>query len=86
MKAKITQDDAINWWLYKYHNTTVEKVFNEGTFIGLQFYEKYTVTQEQHDEWYDWFIRTVAREYKCSLKRAKKITAFDYLNVAPSIK
>ena len=92
MRNKVNVEDLINWWLEKYHNTDLDKVFEDNPewednpqTHSREFYQKYPVTQEQHDEWEKW-----AKEY------TKKVTGvkgklFDnswgwtYLNCAPNI-
>jgi len=114
MKPELTEEEFINWWLKKYHNTDlngVRKAHPKWTksekrkpkpkyfpywlwylFIKdinkytRDFYKTYAVTQEQHDEWYEWAINRIAKYYRYSKKRAKRMFCWDYLNVAPSIK
>jgi len=90
---KISSDELINWWLEKYHNTNVDKILKENPEWEKnpeehtrEFYKKYEVTEEQHDEWHKWAISTIAKKYKWSKEYARKQFAFPYLNVAPSIK
>lgn len=90
-KPKSTQDDFINKWLGDYHNTSIAQILEEypewakePTKHSRDFYQKYKVTKAQHDEWYDWFIETIMKEYRMSKKAAKRATCFVTLNVAPS--
>jgi hypothetical protein len=95
MKRKqATQNDLINWWLEKYHNTNTEKVLKDHPEWDVEskewdsrtFYDTYPCTQEQHDEWYDWAIETVMKDYGIrSKKYAERSFAFTYLNVSPKI-
>ena len=60
-----------------------------GELRGLfsrQFYDKYQVTQEQHDEWNEWAIKAIAKNTGMSLKYVKQSWGFTYLNVSPKIK
>jgi len=93
MKAKITEEEAINWWLEKYHNTNLAKVMeshpewrDNPPSHAREFYREYEVTQEQHDEWHEWFIALVMKRYRIGRKLAERRTCFDYLNISPSIK
>lgn len=66
MKRKeLRGDDLVNWWLSKYHNTTLDQIQKEHPELtdSYDFYTRYAVTQEQHDEWEKW-----AKEYvrKCT--------------------
>ena len=88
MKNKLTQEFIINGWLEKYHGITVKELCDKEPELAKSpdWYKKYAVTQAQHDEWYDWAIRLLAKQNKMSLMRTKHNFAFDYLNCAPSIK
>jgi hypothetical protein len=87
MKPKITQSELVNWWLEKYHGVTVEQVREEHPdWTYRDFFPAYQVTQEQHDEWYEWAITTIMKRYRYSKRRAKREFTFPYLNVAPSVK
>ena len=93
MKAKLTETEIIDWWLDKYHNTNLDKVKRDHPEWekdpekhSRDFYQTYAVTTEQHNEWYDWFIKRVMKHYKIGKKRAIKDTAIDYLNVSPTVK
>ena len=88
MKTKLTANDLMNWWLKKYHNTTIEEQMENEEYQkdnGL-FYQANKVTQAQHDEWYDWAIRALAKQYRWSLKYTKRAFAITYLNVSPTVK
>jgi len=85
---KATGNEYINQWL-KYHDTTIEEVIKEHPEWqenSREFYQAYPVTQEQHDEWYEWAIQTVMKEYRMGRKRAKKEFCFPYLDLAPNVK
>ena len=91
MKAKLTEEEFVNWWLTEYHDTNLNEVrvshpqWKDSSY-SREFYEAYPVTQEQHDEWYEWAIERLMKHYKISKKRAKKDFSFPYLNVSPLIK
>lgn len=92
-KKEMTERECIDWWLKKYHNTTLKDVedthpewLKDPQKHTRDFYEAYAVTQEQHDEWHEWFLSEVMKRFKYSKKLARRRTAFDYLNVSPSIK
>lgn len=87
-KPKTTLDEFTNWWLNKYHNTSLDELLKTQTDLmyTLAWYKKYPVTPEQHDEWYDWAIATVCKEYRMSAKMAKRQFVFAYLNCAPCVK
>ena len=92
MRKLVEQEDLINWWLEKYHNTNLKQVekdhpewMDNPKAHTREFYSTHPVTQEQHDEWEKW-----AKEY------TKKVTGvkgklFDrgwcwvYLDCSPQI-
>lgn len=89
MKRKeLTQEQLINGWLQKYHNiSVVELIEKEPELVKTSdWFEKYAVSQEQHDEWYEWAIEQVCKYFRCGKKHAKRAFAFDYLNIAPAVK
>ena len=66
--------ELLNLWLEKYHNITLEKVLEENPKWAAEpqkytrdFYEKYLVTQEQHDEWEKEAKELLKKKYKISL-------------------
>lgn len=90
--SKLTQDDLINKWLGDYHNTSLTQVLEENPEWAADpekhtrdFYQKYQVTQAQHDEWHSWMIDTIAKDFKCSKKYARRSSWAIYLNTAPNI-
>jgi len=89
---KITEEDLINLWLEKYHNTNIETILEENPTWKenpnehtREFYEKYKVTQEQHDEW----VIEAKELLRVKLRRSKKYIDKTwwsvYLNCSPSI-
>jgi hypothetical protein len=87
MRKELDAEDFYNAWLYKYHNITVRELIEKEPELckTSAWYRKYAVTQEQHDEWYDWAITKIAKHRRCSKKIAKKLFCFEYLNLSPSI-
>ena len=89
---KLTMDDVVNWWLDKYHNTNIKKVISDhpewdmDNFDSHIFYEEYQVTQEQHDEWREWLVKRLMKEYKLPRKAVEKSLWSIYLNSAPMVK
>jgi hypothetical protein len=89
MKRKeLNAEDFYNYWLVKFHNITVKELMEKEPELvkSPDWYKKYAVTQEQHDEWYTWAIDTIAKYYRCGKKVAKRRFVWDYLNLSPSIK
>jgi len=88
MKKLLEKDFIMDWWLEKYHGITCNWLRkNEPELIKTpDWYKKYTVTQEQHDTWYNWAIDYMAKYYRISKKVTKRRFCFDYLDCSPSIK
>jgi len=91
-KPKITETDLLNLWLEKYHNTNIEKILEENPTWKenpdahtREFYEKYQLTQEQHDEW----VIEAKELLRVKLRRSKKYIDKTwwsvYLNCSPQI-
>lgn len=82
-------DKLVNGWL-KYHNTTLDEVrknYDENDpKIAAKFLKDYAVTQQQHDEWYEWMKKTVAKEMKLSKKYVERGCWAIYLNTSPMVK
>lgn len=78
----------MDWWLNKYHNISIQWLMeNEPELCkSPDWYKKYAVTEEQHDEWYNWAIDYMSKYYKMSKKMTKKRFCFDYLNCSPTVK
>jgi len=86
-KKELTEEMIVNWWLSKYHNTTLDEVFNKHPdWTNVEFYPAFEVTQEQHDEWYEWMIKELMKYFHCGKKYAQKNSWIIYLNTSPSIK
>jgi hypothetical protein len=92
-KKQLTEEDLINWWLTKYHNTTVagvQKLHPDWThdnpkFDSRMFYEAYQVTEAQHDEWRAWAVEEYRKSFKLSKKGAERGFCWIYLNTAPMV-
>ena len=87
-KKPLQEEDFYNWWLTKYHNTTVREILKKEPELckSADWYKKYAVSQEEHDAWYEWAIATVAKHFACPKKIAKKLFGINYLNLSPSVK
>ena len=92
MKARLTEELFVNWWLEKYHDTNLDKVLenhpewqDDPPSHSREFYAAYTVTDEQHDEWYAWAIQKVMKHYRYGKKRAERDFCLPYLDVSPMV-
>lgn len=92
MRKTVDEKDLVNWWLEKYHNTNIDKVLEENPEWKenpqehtREFYEKYKVTQEQHDEWEKWAKEHIRKVTKYPKKMIDKGWWAVYLNCSPSI-
>ena len=85
---ELTKDDCMNWWLERYHDTNLKQIKDKHPELledSQGFYDTYKVTQEQHDEWYDWFIDAFSKHCKMSKELAERYSGFTYLDVSPTI-
>jgi hypothetical protein len=85
-------EELLDLWLVKYHNTTMQKVREEHTEWmenpqehTRDFYQKYAVTQEQHDEWEKEAKLLLRKKYRISKWMVEKGWWSVYLNCSPSI-
>jgi len=87
MKAQLSAEEIMNWWLEKYHGITVQwLVDNEPELIKTpEWYKKYPVTQQQHDEWYNWAIGHITKHYGWSKRYTKRQFMWQYLNLSPTV-
>jgi hypothetical protein len=83
----LSEEYFINYWLKKWHNTSIEELLvTDPDIHSGSWYKKYPVTQEQHDEWHEWALGVLMNKFKCGRKKAERGFSFTYLNVAPTIK
>lgn len=86
-KLKITEDDLINGWMVKYHGLSLAEAYERQPWTNeKEFYDRYPVTQEQHDEWREWMYATLTKETKLPRKYVERSGSFIYLNCSPKIK
>ena len=90
--SKINTTKLINWWLDKYHNTTLDEVKkdhpewdeNPENFTW-DFYNTYKITQEQYDEWEIWAKDYIIKTMKIPKSNLKLYWDWICLDVAPSV-
>jgi len=92
MKKKLKEEDLVNWWLEKYHNTNLERIKEKNPERAenpyehtREFYAKYPVTEEQHDEWNTWAKSYVKKMTGYSKALIDKGWWSVYLNCSPSV-
>lgn len=87
MKKQIEGNDLYNAWL-KYHNTNVDEIVKKHPKLSKtpKWFNKYAVTQEQHDEWVEWAKEHIRKITKYSKRYIDRHFWSVYLNYAPSIK
>ncbi len=90
---QVKQEDLVNWWLEKYHNTNLTKVIEDNpewkdnpSDHSRDFHLKYAVTKEQHDEWEVWAKEYTRKVTKCSKKFLEHQWPWISLDASPSIK
>lgn len=87
-RKRLTEDDVVNWWLEKYHSTTLEEVMEEHPEYNKDsrlFYKEYQVTEQQHDEWKAWLVKSLMKESGMGKKYTESHMWVIYLNIAPLI-
>lgn len=89
---KVNPVNLINWWLNKYHNTNLDQVNldNPSWLINpeehtREFYNKYRVTQKEHDEWEVWAKSYTKKITKLSKKMIDQSWWSIYLNTSPFV-
>lgn len=89
-KKKFTDRDIVNWWLWRFFETTLDVIESENPDwvenpqeYNTEFFDKYQVTQEQYDEWYRWMMKTLIKDYGTSTKKSSWAIT---LTCAPIIK
>lgn len=60
------------WWLKKFHNTTIEEVarLHPEECKSPDWFKLYPCTKEQEAEWRAWAIREAAKDNGISIKQA----------------
>lgn len=93
MNRKVDTKNLLNWWLEKYHNTNYDKVLEDNPEWLIkpeehtrEFYDKYQVTQEQHDEWEKWAKEYTKKVTGIKGKMFDRSWGFVYLDTAPNVK
>ena len=85
---RVNREVLLDWWLKKYHNTTVKKVINKYPKEILEspdWFKLYPCTQEQCDEWEKWAKTHIKNTTKMSKKVIDKEWPFIYLECAPYV-
>ena len=93
MKKQVKQEDLINWWLEKYHNTNLDKILDENPKwkenpekYSLDFFNEYQVTQDQHDEWLEWAKAFTKAVTGIKGRMFDRSWGWVYLDTSPKIK
>jgi hypothetical protein len=83
---ELTLHDLINDWMVPYHGTTIEKAYEENPWKeSMDFYDRYPVTQEQHDEWNEKAKEKFSKHFKLSKKGLERHWPFTYLDASPKV-
>ena len=87
-KGTLTEQDVMNWWLEKYHNTNCDEVVKRHPRLSktIKWYLKYQVTSEQYDEWREWAVTAIMKDKGYSRKRVERAWWAVELNTSPSVK
>lgn len=84
MTSKLTRNDILNWWLSKYHNTTVDEIVKnyDSEFISsTEWFKQFPVTQSQYNEWLEWLTTSLSKELRMSLKKTKKMISLSFIEL-----
>lgn len=82
-----SREHILNLWL-KYHNTTVEEIVKKHpkeVLKDIKWFDLYSVTQEQHDEWVNEAKKYIKSITKLSKKYIDRKWGLIYLDCAPNI-
>jgi len=94
-RNEISDRDLVDSWLITFFNTTLSEVEKDytkdesGKFSPedtRNFYKKYSISQEQHDEWEKAVKKILRKKLRLSKKFFDRSWPLTYLNVAPSTK
>jgi hypothetical protein len=87
-RKPLTEEDVYNAWLVPYHNITAKELAKKHPRLVKtpKWFSMYPVTGEQHDEWREWLVRALMKEWHCGKKCAERSLWLVYLNCAPSVK
>jgi len=86
---QVNRDDILNYWLKKYHNTTVEEVVQKYPREQLEhpdWFKLFPVTQEQYDEWEKWSKDHIRKVTKMSKKLLERQWPYIMLDCSPYVK
>jgi hypothetical protein len=86
---EITREEIIELWLIPNFGLTVKELIEkepEELLSSPDWFKKYAVSQQAHDEWHEKAINLIAKRLRMSKRLARRRFAFDYLNSAPSVK
>ena len=87
-KKPLLQEDLINLWMSKYHQTTIQeeiKKFPE-LFKDGNWFTSYAVTKEQHDSWNTEAKAIFKKHFKFSDAITDRYWGLTYLNTSPYYK
>lgn len=86
---KVDDDVLMDWWLNKYHNTSIKEVVATHpveVLMSSDWFKLYPVTQEQYDEWVKWAKGYIKKETKLSTKMVDRNFWSVELNCSPYVK
>lgn len=83
---ELTETDLINMWMVPCHGLTIEQAYeNDPWTESRTFYERYKVTQQQHDDWNEKAKERFRKELKLSKSMIDRHWGFTYLNASPTV-
>lgn len=75
----------INKMLEKY-NIDIDYVINNPNIENVPWYQYYTFTKEEHDQWKEFFINHVTKECKPKLTKKRAESAFAWFDLRWGLK
>lgn len=86
-RKELTEEDFINEWMIPYHGITIEEAYEKDPWPDSRtFYQRYAVTQEQHDQWNDKAKEMFGHHFRLSKSNVDRHWGLTYLNVSPTVK
>lgn len=79
----------LDWWLQKFHNTTVDEVIathSKETLENADWFKLYPVTQEQEDEWVKWAKSYIKRTLRMGNAMLERQWPYVFLDCSPYVK
>lgn len=84
----VDRDVLLDWWLTKYHNTSVKEIiskYDKETLMSADWFKMFPVTKEQEQEWIRWAKSYIKKETKMSKYMVERQWPYIYLDCSPYV-